>query len=451
MARNDSRDLRHINIVDSRVGLGAWAKGRSSSWQLNGVLRSCLPYSLAGRKQLFNIWSASAHNPSDDPTRNVEIRKPKGTPDWLRPHLERAAPHESPNVETAGAPLSHRVSVASPPIFRMPSVASGGSEHTDSQHRNSFQDEINTCTNHTTREGQHHPIEHFRVQDRALSAPPGLDSVVPHGAAQFCLTQPSTIEGYASYRKHEIPTLYEAPLLPNTRFREIFAGCSRLSEAFTQFGWIVAPPLDAYRNNIYNPKHDVLLVDVQRQLDQYMHEGWCYIHFGLPCASFCQFNVNFNKGARTRSLPRGNGTLPREALGNKLMDVTLKWCTQLWRDASWFSFENPAGSYVWACQGMKSLLRKRGVRVIRFHQCEYGLQLPDSGPHDRCRKDTFIVTNAPLDALHRLCTHTHFHVTCIGGIRTDEGWRKRSALAGQYPEELCHEWAKFASVGSLCW
>ena len=76
LALSTAPPLRHINVVDSRVALGASAKGRSSSWRLNGVLRSAMPYALAGRKQMSGLWAASAENPSDDPTRFVEIRAP---------------------------------------------------------------------------------------------------------------------------------------------------------------------------------------------------------------------------------------------------------------------------------------------------------------------------------------------------------------------------------------
>ena len=95
------RPLRHINVVDSRVVLGCRGKGRSSSWRLNGVQRSTLPYVLAGRKQVMNVWSASAFNPSDDPSRDVEIR-PQGTcPEWLRRFFASGALSGDPNPEVS--------------------------------------------------------------------------------------------------------------------------------------------------------------------------------------------------------------------------------------------------------------------------------------------------------------------------------------------------------------
>ncbi len=63
-------------MVDSRVFLGCWAHGRSSSRALNGVLRSCIPFAAAGRVKGLNIWVGTKHNPSDDPSRKVPICLP---------------------------------------------------------------------------------------------------------------------------------------------------------------------------------------------------------------------------------------------------------------------------------------------------------------------------------------------------------------------------------------
>ena len=45
---------RLANGVDSRVALGAWANGRSSSFVLNGILRSAIGWLILGRKQAVN-------------------------------------------------------------------------------------------------------------------------------------------------------------------------------------------------------------------------------------------------------------------------------------------------------------------------------------------------------------------------------------------------------------
>jgi len=68
---NETLDmLRLVNGVDSKVVLGCWAKGRSSSFVLNGLLRKGLAWSLFGWKFLSNYWLPTDRNPSDHPSRN---------------------------------------------------------------------------------------------------------------------------------------------------------------------------------------------------------------------------------------------------------------------------------------------------------------------------------------------------------------------------------------------
>jgi len=84
-ARGPILPSRHVNFVDSRVALGAVSKGRSSSNRLNAVLRSFLGYEMCAQIYLVLIWIGTHFNPSDDPTRHVEVRKPEVAPEWLRP------------------------------------------------------------------------------------------------------------------------------------------------------------------------------------------------------------------------------------------------------------------------------------------------------------------------------------------------------------------------------
>eukprot|EP00972_Heterocapsa_arctica_P066066 9745532-Heterocapsa_arctica.AAC.1 len=57
------------NGSDSRVAIGCWAKGRSSSYLLNGVLRATMGWLVFGRKALANFWICSGSNVADDPSR----------------------------------------------------------------------------------------------------------------------------------------------------------------------------------------------------------------------------------------------------------------------------------------------------------------------------------------------------------------------------------------------
>lgn len=60
---------RVVNLCDSRVVVGAFAKGRSSSKNMNHGLRSCLPWLITGDLQLVNLWVSADKNPADFPSR----------------------------------------------------------------------------------------------------------------------------------------------------------------------------------------------------------------------------------------------------------------------------------------------------------------------------------------------------------------------------------------------
>lgn len=83
-------DIKAINLSDSAVGLGVLAKGRSSSFRLNGISRKVLIWSLFTRKMLYNVHIRGVWNPGDAPSRFKDVHSREGiqeAPEWLLPHL----------------------------------------------------------------------------------------------------------------------------------------------------------------------------------------------------------------------------------------------------------------------------------------------------------------------------------------------------------------------------
>jgi hypothetical protein len=84
---------RRIVLLDSRVVVGATAKGRSSSFKLNGLLRSCLGYTLGPRISLGLIWINTHINPADHPSRSRPLPPPPPLPgydlDCVRPYHKK--------------------------------------------------------------------------------------------------------------------------------------------------------------------------------------------------------------------------------------------------------------------------------------------------------------------------------------------------------------------------
>lgn len=75
---------RLVALLDSRVTLGAAAKGRSSSYALSRVLQGSLGYVLGGGLYPGGLHVESGKNRSDGPSRNRPVPAPsKETPGWL--------------------------------------------------------------------------------------------------------------------------------------------------------------------------------------------------------------------------------------------------------------------------------------------------------------------------------------------------------------------------------
>lgn len=83
MARHE-RDTRFIGLLDSRVTLGAAAKGRSSSFAISRILQGSLGFVIGGNLYPGGLHCYSAANRADDPSRDRPVRGPtKKPPGWL--------------------------------------------------------------------------------------------------------------------------------------------------------------------------------------------------------------------------------------------------------------------------------------------------------------------------------------------------------------------------------
>ena len=77
-------DSRTLLLQDSRVTIGATAKGRSSSAALNGIARGQLPYVIGGGLYLGGLHTSTDVHRADDPTRDRPIRAPcRPVATWL--------------------------------------------------------------------------------------------------------------------------------------------------------------------------------------------------------------------------------------------------------------------------------------------------------------------------------------------------------------------------------
>jgi len=78
------RDSRFITLLDSRVTLGATAKGRSSSYAISRVLQGSLGYILGANLYPGGMHCYSKSNRADEPSRDKEVRGPsRALPGWF--------------------------------------------------------------------------------------------------------------------------------------------------------------------------------------------------------------------------------------------------------------------------------------------------------------------------------------------------------------------------------
>ncbi|CAE7719402.1 unnamed protein product [Symbiodinium sp. CCMP2592] len=73
-----------VALNDSRVVCGCVAKGRSSSYKLNGMLRGLLPHLVMGKITISILWVETSSNYADHPSRFRDLPPPRSPPPWLQ-------------------------------------------------------------------------------------------------------------------------------------------------------------------------------------------------------------------------------------------------------------------------------------------------------------------------------------------------------------------------------
>jgi len=80
-----------VLVNDSQVTVGATAKGRSSSKQINKLFLSVLPYLVSFGLTLHLIWISTHINPADYPSRRKPLPPRSELPSWAKGLWRREA------------------------------------------------------------------------------------------------------------------------------------------------------------------------------------------------------------------------------------------------------------------------------------------------------------------------------------------------------------------------
>lgn len=87
-------DSRFVGVLDSRVTIGAAAKGRSSSYSLSRVLQGSVAYVIGGGLYPGCLHCGSSFNRADEPSRDRPVQEPKKQiPFWLQQLLDGNPKH----------------------------------------------------------------------------------------------------------------------------------------------------------------------------------------------------------------------------------------------------------------------------------------------------------------------------------------------------------------------
>lgn len=261
-------NCRVVNLCDSRVVVGAYAKGRSSSRSMNHRLRACLAWSLAGNTQLVNLWVDTHSNPADYPSRDRQI----------------------PGPDTCAEPV----------LFEPDLISQVQARSTPSEQA--------VLEQEAQREGSD-PVRQRQVA--VCSGPSARRVEQGHGP---CSTP----------RPEAIKNAVEANRTRLWGFKEVFAGRARLTQAFRQLdAFETQEPVEYKKGKMFIPQQDVLHPGTfARLLAEAANPNQLW-HFGLPCSSFSILQ-HANHGTRRRHVPQGSGSLEREKLGNMLLHRTLR-------------------------------------------------------------------------------------------------------------------------------
>jgi len=381
-AIKDPEGKRLVNLVDSRVVLGAHAKGRSSSLLLNGIQRTFIPYSICGRKHVTNLWVDTHNNPSDHPSRGKAIPGPSPAPQWLKDKYKDLLPSAIPKG------LSH--------------LSERQSEGTREYSTDCFvcKKDVSTVDKNTCFGSKNNkPCDSSETsQDRIFRE-------IFSGCGKLTRT-------------------FRASKNWNVK---------RPLEAFPRGKY------DTSQDILTDTVFSQLCIDACC-----ISEGRQHWHFGLPCSSFSIINLNMNGGTRNSDTPNGNGSLERERVGNTLLERTLKLIKLLSQSGHTWTLENPGTSFVFRMPKVVRLLKRQSVSSVKFDQCMFGLKIEGSQDGMLTKKFTRIIGNINLDSLFRKCDHGHQHQEALGSTKTATGWKNSARLAGAYPVELCRAIQKVA-------
>lgn len=405
-------DVRVPIEIDSQVVLGAIAKGRSASPAINKMLRKSLGVVLG-----FGVYSSggyvrSAHNPSDDPTRGVQLRAPTAVlPNWwIQLANGDFSAFDSLLVDCdlhpdqlCGYPSLNELYLKEPATFDPIFKSSHNRKHSAVRHRL----RLRKCMQSTS------SIE--------LGKDTAEDSVdnTPDWSKQVA-------EILDSFGSDQIFRSEDCPWPPRSPgFLDLYSGKKGFAKSSLRYGapWVLVVDIND------GPQCDLLDSNVRRRIEAAVRLG-AFIH--ISAAPICSsFSRAVTPAVRSRLHPRGlRGITANMRLkvrdGNShsiwlasLVCLAISLGIQYW-------VENPDSSFLWIQPEWEGLPGQAAYNYFKVDFCTYGTPW---------RKRTRFLTNGRLANVRRLCPGNHVHVLLRGRSKQHKAaWTK---VAEPYPRRLC--------------
>ena len=409
-------DSRLLIGGDSQVALGAVAKGRAASPALNEELQQGLPNLLGAGLYPAGPWLPSATNPSDDPTRDREVRAPvEPLPEWWQSAcrgqfeaLDRALAEEpGQTLEEDAAPLLSEALLSIAPRAQSP---------------------------RTLRQRAHLSSRNISPHKPAIPVPPTPErsaSLAPFGRGSNPAGKPLSVEARtllavlpaARFRRppHARGSPKWRPSTPG--FIDLFSGSKRVAKALIARGapWVLTYEVED------GASQDLLLPSTRKFICALLS---CGAVLGLCAAPVCaSFSIANTPPIRTSLFPRGAPWAPPPAQTRmKTGNSHSRWIASVYSQCVSLSVavwvENPRSSWLWRQREWVRILSSSRAGLFTTDFCRWGTPW---------RKRTRFVTNIPdLLGISVLCACDTTHVQLRGSV----GSQARTLIAQPYPPGL---------------
>ena len=497
---HECRTHRRLVVgLDSRVLVGAASKGRSSSYLLNGVLRTYTGILLGCRLAVAYPWVETHSNPADHPSRFADIPEPPPMDADLREWIAvaRSREHEtvafcqSPGVDTPSSPVEAPLQQdhSRPgPAFQQSAADSGLAAVADTMPQApSFSGEDSSpAVVEPTALGPSLPQHNAARGDMSSRGDP---PDAPRAAASSSLPEPPAAHAAPRPRPSR-PVLIGAPSRAELQrridlalsdkgrrmqqnilaqrvqrlrwsdgkagqgrgdFVELYAGVGRVVTEVQALGaratsWEAFPSCEddsGLGASTYVQDYDLCHGPSLLSLLEDIYGGRVSAaHLGTPCHTWGLLYQQCGPGTRSRSNWLGSLRDEKQILGNKTVGASLLIVRALYEAGGSCSVEHPLRSYMWLLGSFRSICGWQEVSKSRIDMCAYRLH-PRNDSRTFYRKPTYIMHFGSGVFRPRQCPKDHNHQPVESSYYFEGKNVRRSQEAGEYTKDLARSLAAF--------